>query len=154
MLWQLVPTESAVLEPIDLQDGAQLLGRGQRASPGIAEECVPKLAARIHTAAGRVQITAMSNSIRVWRNDQPQKLGRGQSALLQIGDTVDLSSNADFSAPASDFTYMLAESLFDDLPSETAPADSSIIKVQHNASKWQASVWPQDASNSMSFTAV
>ena len=130
MLWQLVPTESAVLEPIDLKNGAQLLGRGQRASPGISDECVPKLAARMHTAAGRVQITSMSNSIRVWRNDQPQKLGRGQSSLFQIGDTVDLISNVDTFAPASEFTYMLAESLLEDLPSEPAPAVAPVIKVQ------------------------
>lgn len=129
MLWQLIPTESAVLEPIDLKQGALLLGRGQRASPGITDEAVAKIAARVHANADRVQVTAMANNLKWWRDEQPQKLGRGQSVLFQMGDVIDLSSNGDSSAPASDFTYMLAESLFEDAPPVAATAVVSKIKV-------------------------
>ena len=122
MLWQLIPTESAVLEPIDLKQGALLLGRGQRASPGITDEAVAKIAARVHANADRVQVTAMANNLKWWRDDQPQKLGRGQSVLFQTGDLIDLSSSGDSSAPASEFTYMLAESLL-----ETAPVAATAV---------------------------
>lgn len=42
--------------------------------------------------------------------------------LLTTGDMLDLSSNAEVSAPAGEFTYMLAESLLEDVPSVTAAA--------------------------------
>lgn len=129
MLWQLIPTESGDLLPIDLKDGAHLLGKSQRASPDINSDSVAKIAARIHAKADRVQLTAMAVHLRVWRNDQPQLLGRGQSVLLTTGDLLDLGSNADVAAPAGEFTYMLAESLLEETPLVSAATAVPQLKV-------------------------
>lgn len=140
MLWQLVPTESADLEPIDVKRGALLLGQGQRASPGILSEwSVPKVAARVHANADRVQVTSMSSCIRVWQAEQLTKLTRGQTVLLQIGDTIDFSSVSEADSPASAATYMLVESLLESLPA--APTDPVVSKIKVSSTSLCLSIW-------------
>lgn len=116
--WQLIPVEDAELEPIDLKTGASLLGRGQRASPGIEDNCVCRTAARVQVSTGRIQLTSVSfpGFLRITPSEssEAKRLARGQAALLAVGDIVDFSSVSDLTAPTSRFTYMLAECFPDD----------------------------------------
>ena len=111
--WQLIPVEDAELESIDLRTGASLLGRGQRASPGLNDDCISKTAARVQICAGRIQLTCMCfpGFLRIISSEssEAKQLARGQAVLLAVGDTVDFSSVSDIAAPNSRFTYMLAE---------------------------------------------
>ena len=131
MFWQLVPTESADLEPIDVKHGALLLGQGQRASPGILSEwSIPRVAARVQANADRVQVTSMSSCIRVWQGEHLTKLTRGQTVLLRTGDTFDLSSVSEAGIPASEATYMLVETLLESLPAALKDPDPVAPKIQ------------------------
>ena len=111
--WQLIPTEDTDLEPIGLKSGATLLGKGQRASPGLEHDSISRTAARVQVTAGRIQLTSMSHPgfLRIASSEitEVKKLARGQAALLALGDVVDFCSVIDVNAPSSQFTYMLAE---------------------------------------------
>ncbi len=111
--WQLIPVEDAELESIDLRTGASLLGRGQRASPGLNDDCIAKTAARVQIGAGRIQLTCMCfpGFLRILSSEssEAKQLARGQAVLLAVGDIIDFSSVSDMAAPHSRFTYMLAE---------------------------------------------
>ncbi len=111
--WQLIPVEDADLESIDLKTGASLLGRGQRASPGLNNDCFMKTAARVQIGAGRIQLTCMSfpGFLRIISSEssEAKQLARGQAVLLAVGDIIDFSTVSDMAAPTSRFTYMLAE---------------------------------------------
>ena len=111
--WQLIPVEDADLQPIDLRLGATLLGRGQRASPGLADDSISRTAARLQVSVGRVQIISMAHPgflrITSSENGDLKKLARGHAALLALGDSVDFVSVSDATQPTSRFTYMLAE---------------------------------------------
>ncbi len=101
--WQLIPVEDAELESIDLRTGASLLGRGQRASPGLNDDCISKTAARVQICAGRIQLTCMCfpGFLRIISSEssEAKQLARGQAVLLAVGDIVDFSSVSDIAAP-------------------------------------------------------
>ncbi len=111
--WQLIPVEDADLESIDLKTGASLLGRGQRASPGLHNDCISRTAARIQIGAGRIQLTCMCfpGFLRIISSEssEAKQLARGQAVLLAVGDIIDFSSVSDMATPNSHYTYMLAE---------------------------------------------
>lgn len=111
--WQLIPVEDADLAPINLRLGATLLGRGQKASPGLDDDTLSRTVARMQVSTGRIQLTSMAHPgfLRINSADTSgvKQLARGQAALLATGDMVDLRSVAALGAPASRFTYMLAE---------------------------------------------
>ena len=125
--WQLIPVEDADLQPIDLKLGATLLGRGQRASPGLQDDSVARTAARLQVSAGHVQITSMAHPgvLRVTGSDssETRKLARGHAALLALGDLIDFANVTDVSVPSSRFTYMLAEYF---------PEDDVQVRDEHN----------------------
>ena len=111
--WQLIPVEDADLDPINPRLGATLLGRGQKASPGLDDDSVSRTVARLQVNAGRIQLISMAHPgflrITSAHTSVVKQLARGQVALLATGDIVDLRSVAALDAPASRFTYMLAE---------------------------------------------
>ena len=115
--WQLIAVEDADLPSIYLKTGATLLGRRQRASPGLDDDSVSGIAARIQVGPGRIQLTSMAHPgfMRITSADtgMARKLVRGQAVLLEVGDMVDLASATDLNAPASRFTYMLAEHILE-----------------------------------------
>ena len=115
--WQLLAVEDAEAEPINLKLGATLLGRGQRATPGLDDDSVSRVAARIQVGSGRIQFTSMAHPgfLRIIPADtgMARKLVRGHAVLLAMGDMVDMASTTDFDAPSSRFTYMLAEHMLE-----------------------------------------
>ena len=115
--WQLVAVEDADLQTINLKSGGTFLGRGQRATPDLEDESVSRIAARIQVDPGRIQFTSMAHPgfLRITSADTgvAKTLVRGQAVLLAMGDMIDLASTSDLCAPASRFTYMLAEHVLD-----------------------------------------
>ena len=115
--WQLIAVEDAEAEPINLKLGATLLGRGQRATPGLDNDSVSRVAARIQVGPGRIQLTSMAHPgfLRITPADtgMVRKLVRGQAVLLAMGDMVDVASTTDLNAPSSLFTYMLAQHILE-----------------------------------------
>lgn len=111
--WQLIAVEDAEASSIDLKTGATLLGRGQQATPGLNDDSVSRVAARIQVAPGRIQFTSMAHPgflrITSAETGTVRKLVRGQAVLLAMGDMVDMASTTDLDAPLGRFTYMLAE---------------------------------------------
>ena len=59
--WQLIAVEDAEAETIDLKTGATLLGKGQRATPGLDDDNVSRVAARIQVGPGRIHFTSMAH---------------------------------------------------------------------------------------------
>lgn len=115
--WQLVAVEDAELSTINLKLGATLLGRGQRATPGLDDDSISRIAARIQVDPRRIQFTSMAHPgfLRITSADSgvAKKLVRGQAVLLAMGDMIDLACSTELCAPASRFTYMLAEHIPD-----------------------------------------
>lgn len=115
--WQLIAVEDAEAETIDLKTGATLLGKGQRATPGLDDDNVSRVAARIQVGPGRIHFTSMAHPgfLRITPADtgMARKLVRGQAVLLAMGDMIDMASTTDLNAPSSRFTYMLAEHILE-----------------------------------------